>query len=138
MIEPDLIKPLCLAFHHIGVACQSIERELETFKTLGYAKEGDFFEDPEQGMRGLIISAKNQPTLELVENLEGQETITTFLKRGVKFYHTCYTTPKIEKAKTAFINRGWMVLSPVKEGVLFRKICFIVNRQGFIVELGEV
>lgn len=41
-------------FHHIGVATRSIEREIPIYSLMGYKKESDVFDDPAQGIRGLL------------------------------------------------------------------------------------
>ena len=56
-----------LKLHHIGVATRNIEKELEVFSRLGYRKCSEIFEDEIQHMRGIFITAPNQPCLELIE-----------------------------------------------------------------------
>ena len=41
-------------FHHIGVAAREIEKELFSYKILGYVREGNTFQDPKQGIKGGI------------------------------------------------------------------------------------
>ena len=55
-----------LRLHHIGVACKSIEKELKTFELLGYKPVSEIFSDEIQKIKGLFISAPNQPELELL------------------------------------------------------------------------
>lgn len=134
----DLIKEHNLIFHHIGVACASIDKERSLFQQLGYNDASDVFEDPNQGIRGLFIESANQPRLELLENLEGSETLKPFIEKGNKFYHFAYETKDIEKVKDAFNANRWATLSPIKPAVYFKRVCFLMDRSGMIVELVEV
>lgn len=137
MIEQNLITNLGLQFHHIGVACKSVEDELQTFTALGYETEGDTFKDENQGIKGVIIKAPNQPTYELLENLPGSTTLDTFLQKGIKYYHLCYTTSDFEQARKTLPAQGWYVLSDIKSAVIFNQVFFVVNRAGHIIEIAQ-
>ncbi len=127
-----------LEFHHIGVATKDIDKEYACFSLLGYAKEGEPFEDENQGVRGQFIVAKGQPRLELLSNLDGCGTLDGFIESGNKMYHFGYMTSKIEKAYEAFLNCKCRVLSPMKESVYFgKRICFLVMQNRYIIELIE-
>ena len=128
-----------LQFHHIGVAAQNIAKEVPSYQILGYKCEEEFFEDPQQGIRGLFLRADDAPTLEVLENLEGSHTLDSWLNRGQKFYHVAYCVEDIEAVLEALKKEHARVISPLKESTYFhKKICFLMlpNRQ--IVELIEV
>lgn len=76
-------------FHHIGIACESIEQEMLSYLPLGYTQVGPTFTDPHQGVRGLFLEGEG-PRLELVENLPGSTMLNAFLKNGPCMYHTAY------------------------------------------------
>ena len=67
------------------VATSGIEKELPNYTLLGYTKDGDFFEDFQQGIRGLFLCAEGQPRLELLENLPDCNTLDIPLSKGNKF-----------------------------------------------------
>jgi methylmalonyl-CoA/ethylmalonyl-CoA epimerase len=60
---------LDLPLHHIGVATHDIAREERIFSSLGYAPCSEVFIDQAQGVRGRFMAASNQPTIELLENI---------------------------------------------------------------------
>ena len=127
-----------LAFHHIGVATKSIEKELPVYTLMGYEKEGEAFEDPAQGIRGLFITAKDQPRLELLENLPDSHTLDKPLENGQKFYHTAYYVDNIEAALEMYKNNRAKVISPLKESVYFgKRICFLMLPNMQMIELLE-
>lgn len=126
------------SFHHIGVAARSIDRDFSIYRLLGYKKEGDVFDDPVQGIRGLFITAKDQPRLELLENLEGSRTLDILLERREKLYHTAYCVQDIEKAVEIFTRNRAKIISPLKQSVCFgKRVCFMVLPNMMMIELVE-
>lgn len=127
-----------MTFHHVGVATKSIEKELPVYLLMGYEKEGEAFEDPAQGIRGLFITAKDQPRLELLENLPDSHTLDKPLANGQKFYHTAYYVNDIEAALEMFQKNRAKVISPLKESVYFgKRICFLMLPNMQMIELLE-
>ena len=125
-------------FHHIGVATKSIEKELPVYTLMGYEKLGEVFEDPAQGIRGLFLTAKDQPCLELLENLPDSHTLDKPLENGQKFYHTAYYVGDIEAAMEVFRKNRAKVISPLKESVYFgKRICFMMLPNMQLIELLE-
>lgn len=128
-----------LQFHHIGVAAKNIERELQVYKSLGYECESAYFEDTLQGIRGMFLTARGAPRLEMLENLKGSHTLDLWLERGQKFYHVAYCTDDIESMMASFCMNRAKVISPLKMSAYFsKKICFLMlpNRQ--LLELIEI
>lgn len=127
-----------LEFHHIGVATDNIEREFEAYRFLGYAREDQVFEDPEQGIRGQFITAAGQPRLELLENLPESKTLDSWLESRIKFYHYAYKVEDIEKVVEVLEKNRIKLLSPLKHSVYFKKrICFLMMSNRFLIELVE-
>lgn len=127
-----------LEFHHIGVACRNIEKEKALYYLLGYSPEGDEFIDKAQGIRGQFITAPSQPRLELLENLDGFETLTPYLKTNTKLYHIGYYVPDFNKAKSILRNYGANFVSPPKDSVYFgKRICFSFLPNMQMIELME-
>ena len=126
-----------LKFHHIGVACRSIERELKYFEILGYRPIGDTFIDPKQSIRGLFITADGQPCLELLENVSDDGPLTGWLTKGVKFYHYAYETNDIEQDVQQLVSNGAIVVKPITDAVYFKRVCFLMLKNMMLVELVE-
>ena len=127
-----------MEFHHIGVATENIEKEQHVFSMLGYRKENDSFEDLEQGVRGVFMIAKDQPRIELLENLEDRNTVTHFVEAGNKMYHFAYIVENIEKAISILSNCRIRIISPLKVSTYFKnRICFLVLPNKFMIELIE-
>lgn len=127
-----------MEFHHIGVATKDIEREFSTYRLLGYKREGGNFIDEEQGIKGQFIVSKNQPRLELLENLEDRNTLNKWLVDGVKNYHFAYLVDDIESAVVSLEKKRFRVISPLKFSAYFgKRICFLVMPNRFMIELIE-
>lgn len=127
------------SFHHIGIASKALEKDLPAYALFGYEKEGGFFEDPMQGIRGIFLTAKDQPRIELLENLDGSHTLDIPLAQNQKMYHAAYYVDDIEKAiQVLSLNRAKMI-SPLKESVYFgKRICFMMLPNMMMIELLEV
>ncbi len=125
-------------FHHIGVACRNIERELKYFEILGYKPVSDVFIDNEQKIRGLFISSDGQPQLELLENISDDGPLTAYLDKGTKFYHFAYETDDIEQSVREFVTNGAIVVKPIVDAVYFRRVCFLMLKNMMLVELVEI
>ena len=125
-------------FHHIGVACSSLERDRKAFQFLGYQAESPCFTDSSQGIMGQFMVANNQPRIELLQNLEGSTTLTPYLEKGVKLYHFAYSEDQIEKACEYLVKCRAKMMSPLKESVYFgKRICFLMLSNMFLIELVE-
>lgn len=125
-------------FHHIGVACNDLERDKKAFQFLGYQAESACFEDSIQGIQGQFMVANGQPRIELLQNLEDSTTLTSYLEKGVKLYHFAYSVNQIEKACEYLIRCRAKVMSPLKESAYFgKRICFLMLSNMFLIELVE-
>ena len=125
-------------FHHVGVASRDMEKDLAAFSFLGYTRVSDFFEDEEQGIRGVFLEAKGQPCLELLSDLPGRETVAPMLANGNKMYHFAYLVSDIEKAMDVFLKGKAKVISPLKQSTYFgKRICFLLMPNLYMIELVE-
>lgn len=127
-----------LVFHHVGVASRDIDAEAAHFTTLGYAFEGERFEDPAQGVRGLFMVGPG-PRMELLEALSpaSRGVLTPWLEAGVKLYHLAYLVPALQEAIDAMRERrGKLVVGPMP-AVAFasRDIAFVLLPNRLLIEL---
>lgn len=127
-----------LRFHHLGVATRSLTEELGTWTALGYKLEGAEFADPVQGIRGQFLIGGG-PRLELLAPLEGSETLTPILKRGIKLYHHGYEVASVHEAIETLRSQGARVIRAPAPAVAFngRLIAFLATSNNWIVELIE-
>ncbi|GHV07018.1 hypothetical protein AGMMS50229_12960 [Campylobacterota bacterium] len=95
-----------MKLHHIGVATRSIVKELDYFAYLGYKPASEEFIDEEQGIRGVFMEAKDQPRLELLENLAHSTTLDGVLAKGNKFYHFAYESDDLTQDIAKMLRGG--------------------------------
>jgi methylmalonyl-CoA/ethylmalonyl-CoA epimerase len=80
-----------VTLHHLGVACRDIEADSALLELLGFARDGDDFADPAQGIRGRFLVGGGV-RLELLEPLAGSAVLTPWLTARTKIYHHAYET----------------------------------------------
>lgn len=127
-----------LEFHHLGYATHSIEFDLKLLENLGYNSVGDTFIDIRQGVRGCFLEGVG-PRIELLENLEGHNTLTPWLSSGAKVYHFAYQVNNIYDAIEFLERLRAKVISDPTPSVAFegRNISFIMLRNKQLIELIE-
>ena len=126
-------------FHHIGIATKDISKEIKSYSMLNYSFEDEFTKDENQGVKGVFLTAKNQPRIELLENTEASTTLDYYLNNGIKMYHFGYIVNDIEKVFDIFTNKlKAKIISPLKFSTYFKKrICFLMLSNMHMVELIE-
>jgi methylmalonyl-CoA/ethylmalonyl-CoA epimerase len=125
-------------FHHVGVACTNITTEAAQFAVVGYVAEGEPFEDPIQGVRGLFMAGQS-PRVELLEPMGtiSSGVLAPWLAKGIKLYHFAYFVPRLAPAIDAMrARRGKLVVAPVP-AVAFggRPIAFVMLPNRLLIEL---
>jgi methylmalonyl-CoA/ethylmalonyl-CoA epimerase len=129
--------PIDFAFHHLGVACESIEADAESWARLGYRAEGLAFSDAAQGIRGQFMVAGGS-RIELLEALPGASTLDPWLRRRIKFYHVGYLVPSLEAAMRTLVEAGATVARAPMLSVYFgAPIAFLMLANLALVELIE-
>ena len=125
-------------FHHLGFATKSINQEVSTFENLGYTLEGDYFEDSDQGIRGVFMIGAG-PRIELLENISGCNTLTPWIEKGVQIYHQAYFVQDIEKTVLqSRLDGNYVVVKPI-ESIAFegRRISFVIMKNRMLLEFIE-
>lgn len=125
-------------FHHVGVACRSLAAELRHWERLGYAAEGDIFEDPLQKIRGIFILGGG-PRLELLEPAGAGSPVEGFIRRGVKLYHQAFVAQDFDRALSDLATVGGKLVGPPAPAVAFhgRRIAFLMMPGLHLIEIIE-
>ena len=127
--------------NHIGVATPSIERSIETYRTLlGATAIGDPFDLPAQGVRVCFIDAPNTQ-VELIEPYDDKSPIAGFLGKNPAGgqHHLCFEVPDIHAAIADLTTKGATVLGEPRIGAHGTLIIFVHPKDmgGVLVELME-
>lgn len=123
-------------FHHIGLACRSLDEESAAVSALGYSSEGLPVEDPIQNVRVQFFSGPG-PRIELIEPTTADSPVSGILRRGTKFYHLAYEVEEFEPAIAYLEERSFRALSKATAAQAFglRRIIFLMTPTGMLVEL---
>jgi len=127
--------------NHVGIATPSIERSVETYRTLlGAEAIGVPFDLPAQGVRVCFIDAPNTQ-VELIEPVDDGSPIAGFLRKNPagRQHHVCFEVPDIAAAVADLRARGATVLGEPRIGAHGTPIVFVHPRDfgGVLVELME-
>jgi methylmalonyl-CoA/ethylmalonyl-CoA epimerase len=136
--HPELFLGPGLALHHLGVACKDLEADSAQLELLGFAREGDAFEDPMQGIRGRFLVGAGL-RWELLEELEGSGVLGPWLAARTKIYHHAYETPDLEASLQRLLTAGGRVARAPLPAVAFggRRVVFAMLPNLMLIELIE-
>lgn len=125
-----------LSFQHVGLACRDLAVEVAAHRLLGYAQEGEVFEDAHQGVRG-VFQVLGPFRVELLEPLHDGSPLVDWLTRGVRMYHVCYETDDLDGALAQLGAAGHRTVSAPAPAVAFagRSVAFVMLRTRGLVEL---
>nr|MBP3724933.1 VOC family protein [Campylobacter sp.] len=126
-----------MKFHHLGVVCKDIQKELNIWQYLGYKQESDFFIDEIQKIKGVFLTAQNQPRIELLQNNNG-EILNNLLRKKTKIYHYAYETNNIKQELLNLQKQKAIVICPIVKSSYFEQICFVSLPNSLIIELVEL
>jgi methylmalonyl-CoA/ethylmalonyl-CoA epimerase len=127
--------------NHVGVATPSIEKSVETYRTLlGADVIGTPFDLPAQGVKVCFIDAPNTQ-IELIEPYDESSPIAGFLKKNPAGgqHHVCFEVPDIDQAVAEMTANGATILGAPRIGAHGTPIVFVHPRDfgGMLVELME-
>lgn len=124
-----------MRFHHLGIATDSMDRDIRAYSALGYRPEGPTVVADSQGVTGRFLIGGG-PRLELLEQLPGSNTLAPLLSRGIKCYHQAYEVKSLEDSLAALRSAGAKQLAPPVDAVTFnRREVFLMLPNRWIVEL---
>ena len=86
-----------LHFHHIGVACRNIEKEIQAFAILGYDRDSEIITDPLQGIHCFFLKGPGL-RIELLVPTDDTSPLIPWLDRGVKMYHQAFECESVTAA----------------------------------------
>jgi len=127
--------------NHVGVATPSIERSIETYRTLlGAVTIGEPFDLSAQGVKVCFIDTPNTQ-IELIEPYDDSSPIAGFLRKNPAGgqHHLCFEVPDIQVAVADLKAKGATLLGEPRIGAHGTPIVFMHPRDmgGVLIELME-
>ena len=125
-----------MKFHHIGVCCKNINKEIENIKKIHKVSEiSEIVFDKKQEAELCMLKIEDGLKIELISGKQ----IENLLKKKITYYHICYEVTDILKEKERLVDNGAFLISDEKEAILFdnKKVCFLLTSYG-LIELVEI
>jgi methylmalonyl-CoA/ethylmalonyl-CoA epimerase len=122
---------MSLKFHHIGVACRNIKKEIESITQIHEVIDiGPIVFDKEQKAELCLLKTSEGVVIELISG----EQVENILKKRITYYHLCYETNDIVTEIARLQNLGALVISDSKSAILFgnRQVAFLQVSYGLI------
>ncbi len=122
-----------MRFHHVGLACENIEKELESLRQI--FEDIEFSEKVYDPMQNVELCMVNMNGIR-VELISGQP-VENILKRKIKLYHICYEVDDFDLKVKKLQEEGALLISGVKDTTLFanKRVAFFLLNNGMIIEL---
>lgn len=120
-----------MKLHHIGIACQDIDKSLLWIKKIfDVTAVSEIVFDKEQNVHLCLIKTNNNVTIELILGI----TVNSLIKKGVSYYHICFTVKDIFSEIKRLKETGAILVSPPKPAILFNNklVAFFYTHFGLI------
>jgi len=131
------------SFHHLGLACKSLDTERAALEAIGYEPVSGDIDDPRLGVKVCFLEGGG-PRIELVAPLsgdmqDGSDVLEGWLSRGAKIYHLAYTVDNFASITESRLGRrAKLILGPTPAAAFDgRLIAFLMLRDGLLIELIE-
>ncbi len=124
-------------FHHIGVACQDIEKTASMYVEAGYSRT-DTIIDPLQNVNVCVLTKEGMPRIELLSPVDGNSPICKLLQKssGATPYHICYVIPDMEQALVELRKLRFIPTSkPKMSNVFGAPVCFLFHKDIGLIEI---
>ena len=125
-----------MQIHHIGIACADIEKAFValTLTHKGTKRTQTVYDELQQASLCLVTTAEGV-TFELVSG----KCTAGLVKKGITYYHVCYSVPDLERSINELARVGAMLFVPPKPAVLFggRRVAFLITTVGMTELLQE-
>ena len=127
--------------HHYGCLVKDIGKSLAYFcDRFGYLVESDVIEVSVQtAFVQFLRLPESFAWLELVCPTGEESKLSRALRKGVTYHHLCYEVDDIQASEAHLRENGMLSLATPAPAVAFggRRIAWLMDRQGFLVELLE-
>lgn len=128
-----------LTFHHTGIAVDSIDEALVSYRALVSAdKISEIYIVSSQKVRVCFIETAPGVFLELVEPLTEESSIFRLRKKGISFYHIAFTTPVLEASVKQLEDASYKPMEYFHSEAFHGKRCiFLFSPDAHLIELIE-
>lgn len=129
-----------LRFHHVGIACFSIEESRSFYEQMGYTAS-EPIDDPIQDIRICFLEKNGMPRIELLAPIDAASPVNRILQtQGVTPYHICYEADDLDAVLTMlrkeqkFVRVSKPAPACAIEG---RRVAFMFRKDVGLIEIVE-
>ena len=129
-----------LRFHHVGIACFSIDESRAFYEQMGYTGSATI-DDPIQDIRICFLNKAGMPRIELLAPIDENSPVNRILQtQGVTPYHICYEVDDLEQAMMVLRKElKFMKVSKSAPACAIdnRRVAFMFRKDVGLIELVE-
>lgn len=120
-----------MKMHHIGIACNNIEKAIEDFKKYhNIIWKSDIETDHLQNAKVCMVKTDLGLDFEFISG----EQVARIVKKGISYYHVCYEVENLESTVEELLAKGGIMISEPKPAILFnnKRVAFLYVSYGMI------
>jgi methylmalonyl-CoA/ethylmalonyl-CoA epimerase len=126
-----------IRFHHIGIACVDMEKEINYYQIMGYEYDGIEYIDKNLGIKCRFLNGGG-PRIELVVEYNSN-VLQPYLKNNSKIYHMAFKTKKIFDTINNLKKYGYKIIIEPTPAIAFsnKSVCFLMSPTMSLIEIIE-
>ena len=127
-----------MVIDHICFAVRNLNDGIAYWKRVfGYSQMTRIIVNSRQQVKVTFLRKANSITVKLIEPLESNKSLRTFVNRGGGFHHICFKCNDIDVTRTELTEKGLITLVPPQPGEAFNgnNIAFLLAKNGINIEL---
>jgi methylmalonyl-CoA/ethylmalonyl-CoA epimerase len=125
-----------MKMHHIGIACLNIEKTLKDISAIHKVNRiSKIVYDAHQNAKLCMVELEGGEKLELISGPKVEKLV----KKGISYYHLCYSVGDIHKSINELTLKGAILVSNPTPAILFegKMVAFLLTSYGLIELLSE-
>ena len=127
-----------MVIDHICFAVKDLSEGIAYWeKVFGYQQMTGVVTNTLQKVKVVFLRKKKSLTIKLIEPLEDNKSLLSFVIRGGGFHHICFKCSEIKMTINELTGKGLITLVPPQPGEAFNNhdIAFLLARHGLSIEL---
>jgi methylmalonyl-CoA/ethylmalonyl-CoA epimerase len=123
---------------HICFAVRNLDEEISYWEEVfGYKQMTSIIENSRQKVKVTFLKKEGSILLKLIEPLESNGSLISFVNRGGGFHHICFRCDNIEEKLDELTGKGLITLVKPQPGEAFNNhnIAFLLARNNLNIEL---
>ncbi len=115
--------------HHFGMMVDNLDKEIETYKSLGFILQKEF---TKPGMRAAMLG-KDSAGIELIEFEDSSGETEQMIKK-----HSAFVSDNLDGDVRHYLDRGYQLAMPITAGKFAKRFAYVKDAAGNYIELLEL